>query len=79
MIQLLEPVRNANATDKPARISGIIVRSVSPIALALPNIPGWLAAVWFGYAVSLPAFLHIPLSILFAALVGGIPPISQQE
>ena len=28
---------------------------------------GWLAAVWFGYAVSLPAFLHIPLSILFAA------------
>ena len=33
---------------------------------------GWLAAVWFGYAVSLPAFLHIPLSILFAALVGGI-------
>ena len=27
---------------------------------------GWLALVWFGYAVSLPAFLHIPLSILFA-------------
>ena len=33
---------------------------------------GWLAAVWFGYAVSLPAFLHVPLSILFAALVGGL-------
>ncbi|MEI4830998.1 ABC transporter permease [Bacillus sp. FJAT-53711] len=33
---------------------------------------GWLAAVWFGYAVSLPAFLHIPLSILVAALAGGL-------
>lgn len=31
---------------------------------------GWLAAVWFGYAVSLPAFLHIPLSILFAKIGG---------
>ncbi len=29
---------------------------------------GWLAPVWFGYAVSLPAVLHIPLSILFAAV-----------
>ncbi len=33
---------------------------------------GWLAAVWFGYAVSLPAILHIPLSILVAAIVGGL-------
>ncbi|MFJ8529609.1 ABC transporter permease [Bacillus sp. NPDC094106] len=33
---------------------------------------GWLAAVWFGYAVSLPAFLHIPLSILVAAIAGGL-------
>lgn len=33
---------------------------------------GWLAAVWFGYAVSLPAILHIPLSILVAAIAGGL-------
>ncbi|MEH6889282.1 ABC transporter permease [Bacillus sp. JJ864] len=33
---------------------------------------GWLAAVWFGYAVSLPAFIHVPLSILVAALAGGL-------
>lgn len=33
---------------------------------------GWLASVWFGYAVSLPSFLHIPLSILVAAIAGGI-------
>ncbi|WP_020059077.1 ABC transporter permease [Bacillus sp. 123MFChir2] len=33
---------------------------------------GWLAAVWFGYAVSLPSFIHVPLSILVAALAGGL-------
>ena len=33
---------------------------------------GWLAAVWLGYAVSLPAFLHIPLSILFSSDGGWI-------
>lgn len=33
---------------------------------------GWLASVWFGYAVSLPPFLHVPLSIAVAAIAGGI-------
>lgn len=33
---------------------------------------GWLASVWFGYAFHLPAFLHIPLAIIAAALAGAI-------
>lgn len=33
---------------------------------------GWLASVWVGYTLDLPAAIHVPLSILAAALAGGI-------
>ncbi|GEL75816.1 ABC transporter permease [Tenuibacillus multivorans] len=33
---------------------------------------GWLAAVWVGTAFSLPAFIHLPLAILAAAVAGGL-------
>lgn len=33
---------------------------------------GWLASVWIGYAFNLPAFLHIPMAILAAAIAGAI-------
>ncbi|CAM3706243.1 ABC transporter permease [Mesobacillus zeae] len=33
---------------------------------------GWLASVWVGYAFELPAVLHVTLSILAAAVAGGL-------
>ncbi|WP_449619439.1 ABC transporter permease [Robertmurraya sp. Marseille-Q9965] len=33
---------------------------------------GWLAAVYVGYALDLPAIIHVPVSILAAAIAGGI-------
>lgn len=33
---------------------------------------GWLASVWVGYALDLPKVIHLPLSILAAAVAGGI-------
>ncbi|SDB89191.1 nucleoside ABC transporter membrane protein [Pelagirhabdus alkalitolerans] len=33
---------------------------------------GWLAAVWFGITFDLPAVIHLPLSILVAALAGAL-------
>ena len=35
-------------------------------------IVGWLAAVWVGVAFDLPAVIHLPLSIIAAALAGGL-------
>lgn len=32
---------------------------------------GWLAAVYVGYALDLPAIIHVPLAILAAAVAGG--------
>jgi ABC-type uncharacterized transport system permease subunit len=33
---------------------------------------GWLASVWVGYALDLPAVIHVPLSILAAVVAGGL-------
>jgi simple sugar transport system permease protein len=33
---------------------------------------GWLASVWVGYALDLPAVIHLPLSLLAAAAAGAV-------
>ncbi|GIN61591.1 ABC transporter permease [Robertmurraya siralis] len=33
---------------------------------------GWLASVYVGYALNLPAVIHIPVAILAAAIAGGL-------
>ena len=35
-------------------------------------IAGWLAAVWIGTTIDAPAFVHIPLALLAAALAGAL-------
>lgn len=35
-------------------------------------IAGWLAAVWIGTTIEAPAYVHIPLALLAAALAGGL-------
>jgi len=35
-------------------------------------IVGWFAAVWVGVAFELPAFIHLPLAIIVAALAGAL-------
>ncbi|MCP8969058.1 ABC transporter permease [Ectobacillus ponti] len=33
---------------------------------------GWLAAVWVGYGLNLPAIIHVPLSVLAGAAAGAL-------
>ncbi|WP_281417499.1 ABC transporter permease [Lentibacillus saliphilus] len=33
---------------------------------------GWLAAVWVGLAIDAPAFIHIPLAVIAAAVAGAL-------
>ncbi|WP_170007353.1 ABC transporter permease [Bacillus fonticola] len=35
-------------------------------------IVGWVAAVWVGIAVEAPMYIHLPLSLLAAAVAGGV-------
>src|SRR5699024_2039857 len=35
-------------------------------------IVGWLVAVWVGLVVDAPIYIHLPLAVLAAAVVGGL-------